>query len=265
MTILLTGASGGVGTFIRPLLRERYGDIRLSDQTEPDDLQSNETFVAADLADFEATQKAVEGIDHIVHLGGFSVEGPWPTILNSNIIGTYNLFEAARLAGSGRIIFASSNHAVGYYERSDTIDANVPVRPDSRYGVSKVFGEAMGAMYADKHGLQVCSLRIGNVGLAPLDRRRLSIWVHPEDLMQLIHIGLTHPDIHCDVLYAMSDNKRAWWDNSRATQLGYKPAHKSEDFAAEILAREEQPDAIADRYQGGTFAAAEHTRKISSD
>lgn len=264
MTVLLTGASGGVGTFIRPLLGERYGDVRLSDQTEPKDLQPNETFVAADLADLEATKHIVDGIDHIVHLGGFSVEGPWSTILNSNIIGTYNLFEAARLAGSSRVIFASSNHAVGFYERTNTIDANVPVRPDSRYGVSKVFGEAMGALYADKHGLKVCSLRIGNVGPAPLDRRRLSIWIHPEDLMQLIHIGLTHPDIHCDVLYGMSDNKRAWWDNSRAVQLGYKPAYKSEDFANEILAREEQPDPIADRYQGGTFTADEYSRKNSS-
>lgn len=260
MNLLLTGASGGVGTFIRPLLRERYGEVRLSDQTQPSDLQSNETFVPADLADLDATKKAVDGIDHIIHLGGFSVEGPWSTILNANIIGTYNLFEAARVAGTSRVIFASSNHAVGYYERSNTIDTNVPVRPDSRYGVSKVFGEAMGAMYADKHGLKVCSLRIGNVGPAPLDRRRLSIWIHPQDLMQLIHIGLTHPDIHCDVLYGMSDNKRAWWDNRRAIELGYKPAHKSEDFAAQIIAVEEKPDAIADQYQGGTFAAAEYTR-----
>ncbi len=260
MNILLTGATGGVGTSIRPLLRERYGNIRLSDLKAPDNLQSNETFVAADLADFDATLKAVDGIDHIIHLGGYSVEGPWPTILNSNIIGTYNLFEAARQASCSRVIFASSNHAVGYYERNDTIDASIPVRPDSRYGVSKVFGEALGAMYADKHGLKVCSLRIGNVGPVPLDRRRLAIWIHPEDLMQLIHIGLTHADIHCDVLYGMSDNKRAWWDNSHATKLGYKPTHKSEDFAAEILAREESADAIADRYQGGTFAADEYSR-----
>ena len=104
------------------------------------------------------------------------------------------------------------------------------MRPDSRYGVSKAFGEAVGALYADKHGLRVTCLRIGNVGDAPLDKRRLSIWLKPEDLVQLIRIGLEHPDIRFEIFYGASDNAAGWWDNSNARRFGYKPRQAPEDF-----------------------------------
>ena len=135
-----------------------------------------------------------------------SVEGPWDTILNANIVGCYNVFEAAYRAGVKRVVFASSNHAVGFYPRAKKIGVDVTVRPDSRYGVSKAFGEALGAFYADKHGLRVTCLRIGNVGDAPLDSGRLAIWLKPEDLVQLIRIGLEHPDIRFEIFYGASDN-----------------------------------------------------------
>ena len=137
-----------------------------------------------------------------------SVEGPWETILQSNIIGCYNLFEAARRKGVKRVVFASSNHAVGFYPRYHRIGIDVTVRPDSRYGVSKAFGEALGSLYADKHGLRVLCLRIGNVGDKPLDKRRLSIWISPEDLAQLVRIGLEHPDLRFEIFYGASNNER---------------------------------------------------------
>src|SRR3954470_5245837 len=149
--ILLTGASGGVGTRLRQLLPPVYPDLLLSDLKAPADLAKNEKFQAADLADLAQVEAICEGVDGIIHLGGFSVEGPWDTILQSNIIGCYNLFEAARKKGVKRVVFASSNHAMGFYPRHTKINTNVTVRPDSRYGVSKVFGEAIGALYADKH------------------------------------------------------------------------------------------------------------------
>ena len=257
MNVLVTGASGGVATMLRPLLLSQYQSVRLSDRQAPESLAPGEQFVAADLTDPDTLREAVDGIDAILHLGGQSVEAPWETIVSANIEGTFQLFEAARQAGVRRVVFASSNHAVGFYPRTQTIDDTVPPLPDSRYGVSKVFGEALGALYASKHGMQVTSLRIGNVGPQPLDRRRLSIWIHPEDLMQLVHIALTHPEISNEVFYGMSDNARAWWDNSAATRFGYRPAHRSEDFAASVLAREEVPDPVADQYQGGTFCADE--------
>jgi hypothetical protein len=162
--ILVTGAAGDVGSRLRKLLKGIYPSIRWSDIRTPDDLAADEEFIAADLSQMAEVEKIVEGVEGIVHLGGFSVEGPWDTILQSNIVGTYNMFEAAYRANVKRVVFASSNHAVGFYPRDKRIGINMPVRPDSRYGVSKAFGEAIGAFYADKHGLRVTCLRIGNVG-----------------------------------------------------------------------------------------------------
>ena len=132
-------------------------------------------------------------------------------------------------------------------------------RPDSRYGVSKVFGEAVGALYADKHGLAVTCLRIGNFGDKPLDHRRLSIWLKPEDLVQLCRIGLDHPDIHFEILYGASYNERAWWDNHRAYDLGYRPTGRAEDFREHAFAEQAKlgPDPVGDFYQGGAFCSME--------
>jgi len=263
--VLITGAAGDVGRRITPLLRAAYPEIILSDVKEPDDLKGPH-FRKADLASLEETAAAVAGVDGIVHLGGYSVEGPWDSILSANIIGCYNLFEAARIAGVKRIIFASSNHAVGFHPRDHKIPADVPVLPDGRYGVSKAFGEALGAMYALKHGLRVTCLRIGNVNEKPLDMRRMAIMLHPEDLVQLIRIGLDHPDIVYEVLYGASDNRRVWWDNDRARALGYRPTHDSEKYLA--LAQTEQAklpdDPVGDHYQGGAFCSMEYTADFAA-
>ncbi len=167
-----------IGTRLRRLLKDTYR-LRLSDLKRPADLAADDDFVQADLADTGALDKAVAGVEGIVHLGGFAVEGPWPTILQANIIGCYNLFEAAHRNGVKRVVFASSNHAVGFYPRSRRIGVDAPVRPDTRYGMSKAFGEAVAALYAYKHGLRVTCIRIGNVTDQPADRRRLSIWLAP--------------------------------------------------------------------------------------
>src|SRR6202789_1184479 len=192
--ILMTGASGGIGTALRKLLPPIYPDLLLSDLKAPADLSPKEKFKPAELSDLAQVEAICEGVDGILHFGGFSVEGPWDAILQSNIVGCYNLFEAARKKGVKRVVFASSNHAVGFYPRHHRIGTDVTTRPDSRYGVSKAFGEALGALYADKHGLRVTCLRIGNVADKPVDERRLAIWLEPEDLAQLVRIGLEHPD-----------------------------------------------------------------------
>jgi uronate dehydrogenase len=257
--VLITGASGDVGTRLRKILKGAYPSIRISDIRKPADLRPDEEFVQADLADMAQVEKAVAGIEGIVHLGGFSVEGPWETILNANIVGCYNTFEAARKAGVKRIIFATSNHAVGFYPRQRKIGIDAPVRPDSRYGVSKAFGEALGAMYAHKHGMSVTNIRIGNVADAPIDVRRLSIWLHPEDLAQLIRIGLEHPDIRNEIFYGMSDNARGFWDNGNAFRFGYRPKHKAEDYREEAYAAQAKlaADPVGDWYVGGTFCSNE--------
>jgi len=259
--IVFTGAAGGIGTMIRPLLAELYPGLVLSDRVSPRDLRPAETFVAADLTKLDEVANLVRGAHSILHFGGHSVEGSWDAILNANIIGCYNLFETARQAGVKRIVFASSNHAIGFYPRRRKIGTDVTVRPDSRYGVSKAFGESLGALYSDKHGIAVTCLRIGNVGPRPLDVRRLSIWISPEDLVQLIRIGLEHPKVRFEILYGASDNAASWWDNSRAMKLGYRPAGKAEAFRAHAEAEQAKigRDPVGDLFQGGTFCSAEFT------
>jgi len=259
-TVLITGAAGGIGTRLRQLLKGIYPNIRLSDVKRPADLAPDETFVQADLANMAEVEKAVAGVEGIVHLGGFSVEGVWDTILQSNIIGCYNLFEAARRHRVERVVFASSNHVIGYYPRRRRIGVDVALRPDSRYGVSKAFGEALGALYAFKHGLRVTCIRIGNFGDAPVDRRRLSIWISPEDLVQLVRIGLDHPDIRYEVFFGASDNARGWWDNAEAFRYGYRPQGRGEDFRDSALAADAKlaPDRVGDWYEGGPFCSDEY-------
>jgi uronate dehydrogenase len=258
--VLITGAAGDIGTRLRKILRGVYPQLRASDIRKPADLAAGDDFVPADLTDLAQVEKAVAGMEGVIHLGGHSVEGSWETILNANIIGCYNLFEAARRAGVKRVVFASSNHAIGFYPRSQRIGVNVRVRPDSRYGVSKAFGEALGSLYADKHGLRVTCLRIGNVADTPVDERRLSIWVKPEDLAQLMRIGLEHPDIHFETFYGVSDNAASFWDNSRAAHFGYRPQGRGEDYRQQALAAQAKlpPDPIGARYQGGPFCSAEY-------
>lgn len=257
--VLLTGASGGIGARLRKLLKPLYPELILSDIRPPNDLAGGETFIQADLADLAAVQRLMDGVEGIVHLGGYSVEGPWDAILNANIIGCYNVFEAARLARVQRIVFASSNHVVGFYPRAQTIGIDEHVLPDTRYGVSKAFGEALAAFYAYKHGVGALCIRIGNVDDRPVDERRLAIWLKPEDLVSLIRIGLERPGLVYEIVYGMSDNKRAWWDNTRADELGYAPVGRAEEHVDVAMAAQRTiaPDPVADAFQGGAFCSNE--------
>lgn len=257
MRLVMTGAAGGVGTMIRPFMRKLAKELILSDRAEIGDVVDNEVSMAADLTDLDGMERLLKGADGLIHLGGQSVEGDWDAVLNSNIIGLHNTYEAARRQGCRRIIFATTNHAVGYYRRQQKIDHTAMPRPDSRYGVSKAFGEAFGRFYADKHGLRVLNIRIGNVGEKPLDVRRLSIWISPRDISQLIGIGLTHPDLHYEIVYGSSKNARSWWDNSNAYRLGYEPQDEAEAFAdiAHEASNTTPDDPITSQFQGGTFCA----------
>jgi uronate dehydrogenase len=256
-TVLITGAAGGVGRALRDALAGKY-QLRLSDLRPIKDLKPGERFMRADITRMADMLRITRGVDAIVHLGGYSVEGPWPLIQKANIEGCYNAYEAARRNRVPRFIFPTSNHAVGFYRRDETIDHRVYPKPDGRYGVSKVFGEALGSLYADKYGLRVLCIRIGNVNERPIDKRRLSIWVSPRDLGQLVSIGVEHPDLRFEIVYGVSDNKRAWYDNGNARRLGYQPQDRGEDYAAEVLAKEPPvTDQRAETFQGGTFVTAE--------
>jgi uronate dehydrogenase len=256
--VLITGAAGHIGTVLRQGLRGRYDLLRLSDIAPLGNAAPGEEVVQADIQDFAATRRSMEGIDAVVHLGGVIVETDWEKIMPVNIAGAYNVFEAARQQGVKRVVFASSNHAVGFYRRSQRIDDTAQPRPDTRYGLSKAFGESLGHLYADKHGIGVACLRIGTCRERPTEVRHLSTWQSHRDIIQLVHRCIDAPRLHFIIAYGVSNNPRSLWDNSAAQrELGYVPEDSAEDFAAELLARAEPADKIGALFHGGPFCTME--------
>ena len=236
-TVLITGATGDVGTHLARELAGKY-KLRLSDQ-RPLKAPKGRTSSRPTSRRWPTRCASPRASTRSCTSAATRWKGPWEAILQANIIGCYNVFEAARRNGVKRILFPTSNHAIGFYRRDQTIDHRVYPKPDSRYGVSKVFGEALGSLYADKYGMEVFMMRIGNVNPMPIDKRRLSIWFSPRDLAQLVSIGIDHPGIKFEIVYGISGNKRAWYDNSNAERLGYRPQDDAETYAAEVLAARE--------------------------
>ena len=256
-TILMTGAAGRIGTFMRAELAGKY-KLRLSDIKPVKDLKPGETFMRADISNLKDALRITKGVDAVVHFGGQSGEHDWEHILQANIIGFHNTLEAARSNGVKRFLVATSNHAVGFYPVTQTINHRVYPKPDSRYGVSKVFNEALSSLYADRYGMEMFCMRIGNVNSAPIDRRRLAIWISARDMAQLVILGLERPKLHFEIVYGISDNARAWFDNTNAYRMGYQPRDRSETYAAEILQREGPPgNTPADIFQGGGHCMSE--------
>jgi uronate dehydrogenase len=256
--VLVLGAAGNIGGAVREQLRGRYSLIRHADIVPQAAPQPGEECVTAEMTDMAALAAAMDGIDCVVLLAGVSVEPDerqWEQVLPANIVGVHNVYEAARQAGVPRVIFASSHHAIGFYRRTETIAASVAPRPDSYYGVSKVFGEAMGRLYADKFGLSVACLRIGAYRPEPTEPRHLAVWISPRDMVELIRCAIEAPDFHFCVAYGISANTRSFWDNREVAFLGYAPRDNAEDFAPEILAASSPEDPIAEPFQGGWYCA----------
>jgi uronate dehydrogenase len=262
--ILITGAAGAIGQTLRAGFADAYRPLRLADIRPIQSLTPGEEAVMCDLSDFSAVQSMMQGIDCVVHLGGVPREGPWDAILNSNIVGTYNVFEAARLAYVKRIVFASSNHVIGYHRVGMTVGIEEPPRPDTRYGVSKVFGEALGRLYADKHGLSVACLRIGSFRPRPANERELATWVSPRDLTQLVRRCIDAPEYRYLVFYGVSGNTRARWRNPHAAQIGYAPQDNAEDYAPELALSPENAADPATAFHGGEFCALEFTGEVAA-
>lgn len=256
--VLITGAAGQIGRVLRAAWQGRYA-LRLSDIAPMDPAAAGEECVRADLADLVAVEALMPGVDAIAHFGGYSVEGPWDALLQPNIIGVYNVLEAARRHGVRRVVLASSNHAIGFYRRTQRLDAAHAPRPDGPYGVTKAFCEAMGSMYADKHGLCVAALRIGTCRMPdrPGDLRHLSTWISHRDMAQLVERCIEAPDYPFTIAYGVSANTRAFWDNRLAAHLGYAPQDNAEDYAAQLLARGHAEDPVAVQFHGGPYVSAD--------
>ena len=256
--LLLTGAAGSLGKALRERLKVNCATLRLSDRIPVGVAAQGEEIVLADLADAEAVNTMVAGVDAIIHLGGISVEGPFGPIFQANILGAYHLYEAARKNGVKRIIFASSNHVTGFYRQDQTITADHPPRPDGLYGLSKAFGEDLSRLYFDRYGIETACVRIGSSFPEPIDRRMLATWLSYDDLYRLITACLTTPVLGHSIVFGMSDNAVTWWDNSRARHIGYVPKDTSDIFRDAVFAATVAPD-LKDPvaiYQGGGFVAA---------
>jgi uronate dehydrogenase len=253
--ILLTGAAGGLGRVLRPRLRARCSLLRASDIASMEAATAGEEVVQAKLEDRAAVDALLQGVDAVVHLGGISTEQPFDAILQANIVGTYNVYEAARRHGVKRIVFASSNHVTGFYRQDEVIAPTCPKRPDGYYGLSKAFGEDLSRFYFDRYGIETVCLRIGSSFPEPKDRRMLATWLSYDDLERLVVASLTAPLAGHSIVYGLSDNTTSWWDNTAARHLGFRPQDSSEPFRAAREAGQpgvdrDDPAAI---YQGGAF------------
>ncbi len=257
--VLITGAAGAIGTTLRDGLRGRYPVLRLTDIRPMSAALDGEEVVQADLCDFDAMAAVMEDVNAVVHLGGTSREADWDSVHANNIVGLYNVFEAARVNKVRRIVFASSHHVIGFYRREQRIADREPVRPDCRYGVSKVFGEAVARLYADKHGISAVCLRIGCFRPRPTDLRMLGNWISPADMVELARCSLEAPDVHFEVVYGVSANDRGCWDNPGGDRIGYRPSANAEQYAAGLLARmsaEDEP-AVERSFHGGWCCGTE--------
>jgi uronate dehydrogenase len=246
--VLITGANGAIGNVLRPALRDSLTELRLSDLDEVPDLVGSETSVPADLADFDAVLRAVEGVDAIVHLGAVSNEAPFDVIAGPNLHGTFHVYEAARRHGVRRVVFASSNHATGMYPIGEPLDGSVAPRPDGIYGATKVWGEALGRMFVDRFGLSVVCLRIGSFKERPAEERELSTWLSHADGIRLVQAALT-ADVDFAIVYGASANTRRWWPPDEL--IGFVPQDDAEAFAEGL-----PPSSYT--VQGGPNSARDH-------
>ena len=253
--LLLTGAAGALGRQLRPRLKRLCGTLRLSDIGDLGEAAAGEELRPAPLEDHAAVHALLDGVNAVVHLGGVSTEQPWQPILQANVIGLYNLYEAARKHGVKRIVFASSNHVTGFYRQDEVIAPRDPVRPDGLYGLSKAWGENLSRFYFDRYRIETACLRIGSAFPEPKDRRMLATWLSYDDLDRLVTACLTTPVLGHTIVYGVSDNTNVWWDNTSARHIGFKPQDSSERFRAALETKQptidlNDPAAI---YQGGVF------------
>jgi uronate dehydrogenase len=252
--VLLTGAAGALGTVLRHSLKTQVASLRLTDLLSLKERQESEDFVQANLAVRDDVLKVVAGCDAIVHFGGKAVEGTFEEVLEANIKGVYHVYEAARIHRVKRIVFASSNHAIGFHSVSTRIDSDSPQRPDSNYGVSKAYGEDLARFYFDRYGIESVCIRIGSSFPKPINRRMLTTWLSYSDLSELVRCSLACPRVDHTIVYGMSNNQSQWWDNSKAAHLGFVAKDNTEAYRAELEALpnldSNDPEV---RFQGGGY------------
>jgi uronate dehydrogenase len=246
--VAVTGAAGRIGRVLHPGLADRGHDVIALDVAPADGVE------AVDVGDSAALVPLLNGCDAVVHLAAKPNETTLEEALDTHLRVTHGVLEAMLTADVNRIVYASSNHAVGFTPRAPMVTVDTRPRPDTFYGVGKVACEAMCSLYVDRHGLSAACLRIGSFRDRPRSRRELSTWLSQGDAIRLVEACLTAPSLTFAVVYGISANTRGWWDLEPARALGYRPVDDSEAFAAEILATPESADdRFAALHVGGEF------------
>ncbi len=262
--ILLTGASGNLGRALAKALGANGWSLRLTDIVPfPDPLPPGARFERIDLNDGVSLLRFAEGCGTILHFGGISVDKPFEEVLGPNLRGLYHIYEAARRE-QARVVFASSNHSVGFHERATTLDADCDFRPDSFYGLSKCFGELMGRLYWDKHGVENVNVRIGSAFPEPVDARMLASWLSYADLTTMMErCVLAERTGHAVIWGASANTRMTWWREDSRGRIGWSPRDSADPFAGQ-LAGKVSDSAVQERYQGGGYCVNGYSRQAPS-
>src|SRR6516164_168155 len=257
--VLLTGASGKLGRYLSAALAERGWRLRLTDIAPyPDPVPASAEFTRADLNDRATMLRLAEHCAAIIHFGALVEYSRFEAIIGADLRGTYHMFEAARLEHI-RVIYASSNHVIGFYERSTALDC--PYRPDSFYGLAKVFGEMVARLYWDKHGIESVSLRIGSCYPEPQDERMLATWLSYDDLVNLVERSLLAECVQCSIIWGASNNKAGWWKKDDRARIGWHPRDSADAWEPQFS---KNGDSVANRFQGGAFSAVDYSIRSQS-
>lgn len=258
--VLLTGASGALGRVLVKSLGALGWRLVLTDIAPfPDAIPAGATFTKADLSDGVTMLRLAEGCGAIIHLGGVSVERPFEEVIGPNIRGLYHIYEAARRE-KARVIFASSNHSVGFHERTESLPADTQFLPDGYYGLSKAYGELMGRMYWFKHGVESVNVRIGSACPEPVNARMLASWMSYGDFSKLMERCVLTPSVGHVVIWGASANARmTWWRDDARAKLGWVPVDSADPFAGQ-LAGAVSGDPVEEQYMGGAYCRIDYTR-----
>ena len=263
--IALSGAGGQLGSVVRTALIARGIPLRSAGGTKPlAALVEGEDVMHGDLRDPAVVDRLLDGVDVLIHFAGTSVERPLPEIIDNNLRALVEVYEGARRQGVRRVVFASSNHAIGMYPVTEHLELDCALRPDGFYGLSKVWGEALARMYWDKHGIESICVRIGSCLERPTEPRHLSTWFGHRDLMHFLDRCIEAEGVGFMTVWGVSANTRSWWHNRGAERLGYEPTQNAEDYAAQVLAGPNPLDALGQRYQGGSFVGLDYSREDSA-
>lgn len=257
--VLLTGASGNIGKEIAQHLAACGWTLRLTDRCPfSEALPPRATFHEADLADASALTRLADGCEAIVHFGAFVGYGSFDDVLDPSIRGTVNVYDAARRFNT-RVVYASSNHVVGFHETGNTLDADCDLRPDSFYALAKAYGELLARLYWDKHGVPSAVLRIGSCFPQPRSARELATWLSPDDCGRLVHKALAAPELQYCVVWGASNNSRTYWRGDDRACIGWEP-EDSADVHEKRLGPA-TPDDPVTRFQGGRFCTYDFSRR----